>query len=299
MSLDAVETFVRVAETGSLSAAARVLGVPTSTVSRRISRLEAELGEVLVHRTARALRLTDAGAAVYQRCAGPLREIEEVARAVRDHDAEPQGELRLTAPPDLGSSEFFVRMVESYRAACPRVRVQVELTERMVDLVAERFDVALRAHTSPLPDRSSLVARRLATTAGGVFASAAWVAAHGRPSHPSQLSSLPCVAHERVGARRWVLRRGEEEVVVPIDPVLRTNDLAFVRRALGLGAGAGVLPVLAAGPELVRLLPEWATPAGTLSLVWPAGRALAPRVRRFIDHARASVNEADCPNAQW
>lgn len=294
MSLASIETFVRVAETGSLSATARALGVPTSTVSRRITRLEEELGETLLLRTARALRLTDAGAAVYQRCAGPLREIEEVARAVRDHDAEPAGELRLTAPPDIGNSEMFVRLLQGYRERWPRVLVSVELTERVVDLVGERFDVALRAHLAPLPDRTSLVARRIATMEGGLFASPAWVAAHGVVEHPSALAALPLVAHERAGGRRWTLRRGEEELTVPVHPQVRANDLHFVRRMLVLGAGVGLLPVLLAGPELVRVLPEWATPAGTLSLVWPAGRALAPRVRRFIDHVAEVAAGTTC-----
>lgn len=294
MSLTSIETFVRVAESGSLSATARALGVPTSTVSRRLARLEEELGETLVLRTARALRLTEAGTAVYQRCAGPLREIEEVARAVRDHDAEPAGELRLTAPPDIGNSEMFVRLVQVYRERWPRVVVHVELTERVVDLVGERFDVALRAHLAPLPDRTSLVARRVATMEGGLFASPGWLAAHGALTQPSELAGVPTVAHERAGVRRWTLRRGEEEATVPIHPVMCANDLHFVRRAVAAGAGVGLLPVLLAGPELVRVLPEWATPAGNLSLVWPAGRALAPRVRRFIDHVAGAAAGTSC-----
>lgn len=294
MSLGDFETFLRVAELGSLTAAARHLGVPTSTVSRRVARLEAELGETLVVRTPRALRLTEAGAAVFERCAVPLREIDEVARAVRDRDAEPQGELRVTAPPDVGSTEVFVRMIQGYREAWPRVSVRVELTERVVDLVAERVDVALRAHVGPLPDRASLIARPVARMAGGVYASEAFVARHGRPEHPGELRGLPVVAHTRVGTRSWRLVRGEEEVEVPVHPVVVANDMAFVRQALLLDGGVGILPTLSPGPGLVRLVPEWATQAGTLSLVWAGGRALAPRVRRFVEHVTRVVGETAC-----
>jgi len=189
--------------------------VPTSTVSRRLSRLEEELGEQLVLRTARSLRLTEAGAAVHERCAQPLRDIEDVARAVRDHDAEPQGELRITAPTDLGSTEPFVRHLTGFRAAFPRVRLHVDLTDRVVDLVAERVDVAIRVHLAPLPDRSSLMARRLATIHAGLFASQAYVATHGLPEAAEDLATHVTVTlnrgrrarlwemSPRAGGRRW------------------------------------------------------------------------------------------------
>lgn len=290
MGLAEIETFLRVAEAGSLAKAARQLGLPTSTVSRRVARLEAELGEALLLRGARSLALTDAGNAIVTRCAGPLRDIDEAARAVRDHDDEPEGELRITAPSDLASTAPFVALIQGFRAAWPRVRVRLELGDRVVDLVAERVDVAFRAHLGRLPDSSTLVARRVADLEGGVYASPAWVAAHGEPRTPADLRQLPCLAHSRAGTS-WTLT-GPETVEVRVFPVIVANDLNFLRQAMEAGAGVGLFPSLFAGPGLVRLLPEWRTPAGGLSLLWPKG-SYAPRVRRFVEHASRAL--AHCP----
>lgn len=300
MGLIELETFIRVAETGSLTAAARLLGVPTSTVSRRVARLEEDLGQQLVLRTARSLRLTDAGVAVHERCAQPLRDIEEVERAVRDHDAEPHGDLRVTAPADLGSTEPFVRVITEFRAAWPHVRVLVDLTDRVVDLVAERVDVAVRAHVTPLADRSSLMTRRVGSLVSGLFASRAYLDARGLPATPAALRDHACVATNRGRASRtWSLlpRGGGPGVDVAIDPVILVNDMNFVRHAVEGGAGIGMLPDLYAGSTLVRVLPDWVFPAGHLSLVWPAGRALSPRVRKFIDFMPRLFTQPGCPEA--
>lgn len=298
MGLSELETFMRVAETGSLTAAGRLLGVPTSTVSRRITRLETDLGEQLVFRTARSLRLTEAGAAVHERCAQPLRDIEDVARAIRDRDAEPRGDLRITAPSDLGSTGPFVRVITAFQAAWPQVRLHVDLTDRVVDLVAERVDVAMRAHVSPLPDRSSLMTRRIGTLVSGVFASRAYIDARGLPESPEDLADHACISTSRDRMNRiWSLRprAGGAEVDVPIEPVIVVNDMNFVRHAVEAGAGIGMLPEFFSGSALVRVLPDWVFPTGALSLVWPAGRTLSPRVRKFIDFMPRLFAVEDCP----
>lgn len=290
MRLDDLETFIRVASAGSLSAAARALGVPTSTVSRRIERLEGELGEALLVRAGRAVRLSDTGVAVFERCAQPLRDLDEVARAVRERDTEPQGELRVTAPMGFGNLPAFVEVILGFRAAWPRVRVRLELTERVVDLGTERFDVAVRAHLDPLPDRASLVTRRIAVVDGGVYASEAYLGAHGRPRTPEQLSAHAFVGHTRLVPRgqSLVLERGEERCEVAVAPGILVNDMSFVREAIVAGVGLGVLPTVLAGEGLVRVVPQWSAPSGSISLVWPESRALAPRVRAFVEHVAAA-----------
>lgn len=293
MSLIEIETFVRVAELGTLSGAARKLDVPTSTVSRRVSRLEEELGEALLVRTARSLQLTDAGRAVYERCSSPLREIEEVARAVRDHDAEPAGELRITAPSDMGVTQQFVALLESFRAAHPRVLLAVELTDRVVDLAAERVDLAFRIHGAPLPDRTSLVARRLATLTGGLYASEAYLEANGTPETLADLQAHRWVGNTRMG-RTVHLLGPDGDVRIETTPVLLANDLNFVRTAVAAGVGIGVLPDLFTGPGLRRVLPELTTAGRTLSLVWIGGRALSPRVRRFVEHTVVVLQGTAC-----
>lgn len=183
---------------------------------------------------------------------------------------------------------MFVEMIRSFQERWPKVRIRLELTDRVVDPVDERIDVAFRAHLGPLPD-SQLVARRLLTIAGGVFASSAWVAAHPAIRHPSELRALSCVAHARTGGTTWVLQAPPEEVRVEVEPVLVANDLAFIRAAVLAGVGVAVLPMLFVGPGLVRLVPEWSTPAGTLSLVWVGGRAPSPRLRRFVEHVTGAL----------
>lgn len=293
-SLEDLASFVSAVERGSLTGAAKALGVPKSTISRRLARLEEALGQQLVLRTSRAFRLTEAGNALHRRSAPALLDLDLALEATRDAAAEPAGPLRVTAPVDLGSSAPFASAMVRFAASWPKLRLTVDLSDRLVDLVAEGVDVACRLHTSPLEDRASLKIRRLRELAMGLFASRDYLAAAGHPRRPADLGSHALVRVEGPGgAGPWPLMteresRSKLENTGGSDTERRgmvTTSMNFAAAAVAAGAGIGLLPVLVAeglsGVEPV--LPGLVTTAPTLSLVWPASRQLSPRVRAFVD----------------
>ncbi len=206
MGLEDIGTFVEVAERGSLSAAARELGVPKSTVSRRIARLERELGQELIRRSSRAFRLTEAGDALYRRSAPAIRDLAEATRAVSDAGSEPRGDLRVTAPIDLGTATRFVEFLIAFHDARPQVRLSIDLTDRYVDLAAEGYDLAFRVHSHALEDRATLKMRRIGPFTVGLYASPRYLDRAGRPAHPSELVDHATVGVLVMGAsERWLL----------------------------------------------------------------------------------------------
>lgn len=294
-------TFVSAVEHGGLSAAARALGVPKSTVSRRIQRLEEQLGQSLLQRSARVFRLTEAGDELFRRAAPAFADLDEAAAAVRDHATTPQGELRVTAPVDLGSTEPLVHTLLAFHQRYPAVHLHLDLTDRVVDVLAEGYDVAIRAHPGALQDRAGLMCRVLGRMNGGLFATRAYLDARGRPDHPRDLARHDCFAVSPASLQgTWVLRRSNESW--PVAPAIVTGSMSFVRAATEAGAGIGVLPLvvglgLRGDRELERVLPDWELPAGAVSLLWPASRQLAPRIRAFLDFVVASFEGGGCPAA--
>src|SRR5690606_11309583 len=150
MSLEDLASFVAAADQGSLTGAAHALGVPKSTISRRLARLEEALGQQLAWRTSRTFRLTEAGEALYRRSAPALLDLDEALGAARDASTEPAGALRITAPVDLGGSAPMAEAMVRFAQTWPRLQLEVDLSDRVVDLVAEGVDVACRLHTGPL-----------------------------------------------------------------------------------------------------------------------------------------------------
>ncbi len=302
MNLTDLDTFLRVVETGSFTKAAVALDVPKSTVSRRVARLEEQLGLELLKRKARSFTVTPHGQQLHARCAPALREIEAVERGLGDATSDPTGLLRVTASPDLGVSPAFSQLLVSFRQAYPHVAVQLELTMRSVDLVEEGFDVAFRFHAQQMPDSTTLMRRRLSKTGAGVYASPDYLDARGRPQGPDALPAHDLVTLDRPFLRHsWGVRReGEAMSELPIEPRMIVSDFAVLAQLLAAGAGIGILPEFLAEHglrtgRLERVLPDWSNEAGQLSLVWPSSRFLAPRVRAFIDHvAEHGVGESAC-----
>ncbi|MCK6506123.1 LysR family transcriptional regulator [Myxococcota bacterium] len=291
MNLTDLASFVRVVELGTLAAAARAEGVPKSTLSRRIARLEQDLGVALVRRSARAFALTEDGRLLFERAGGPLRELARVGQALVEADQVPRGRLVLTAPHDLGASGEIVSLVVELRRLHPEVQVELRLEDRVVDLVTEGVDVAIRAHAGEVPGSGELMVRALGQGRLGVFASPAWVAAHGAPQRPHVLLSADLILHRAALGRQVELQGpGGPVALDPSRAVVLVNDFRAVRDLLLAGLGVGLLPLRTPGqgrvdPGLVRLLPDWSAVGGRVSLVWPASRHLAPRVRAFLDLA--------------
>lgn len=285
MLLDEIAVFVRVLETGSFTQAAQALGVPKSTVSRAVARLENHLKARLVERTARQVVPTEAGRALFAQSAPHVAALREVGRVLAALEEQPRGVLRVTAPVDIGVTmlgEQVARFIQRY----PEVRVELELTERLVDLVAEGFDMAIRA--GRLKD-SSLVAQRLLGTELLVYASPAYLARRGTPRTPQELASHECVLFRAKGGKAtWSLGGPKESVEVEVTGRVSGNDFRFVREVVAAGAGLGAMPAFmvqrdAPAGQLVQVLPGWSLGAAGLSVVYPSARHVPRKVTAFRD----------------
>jgi DNA-binding transcriptional LysR family regulator len=284
IDLSRLDLFVAVAETASFSRAGARMTVPKATVSRGIARLEADLGQQLFYRTTRRVTLTKAGQALYKRAAPQIVALRKAVTSLAEEQERPSGILRITAPNDLGTS-FLADLAARFSARYPAVRLDLELTSRHVDMVAEGFDVALRA-AGRLAD-SSLIARKVSTVDIHLFASPSYLAQHGTPRTARQLDGHSMVQFRAFhGPLR--LRGPGRTVVCKLTVRIVADDLSFVREALRAGAGVGLLPSFLARHDvasgtLVRVLPRYAAPQATLYLVHPAARHVPPNVVAFRD----------------
>src|SRR5271169_963713 len=214
--------FVQVVDRGGFTAAGRTLRIPKSTLSHRIQQLEANLGVRLLNRTSRRFGMTDAGAEFYRHAVVMLREAELAETAIRHRLHEPTGTVRCTAA--VATMQFAMRdMVADFLARYPKVNVVAHATDQTVDIVGERYDVAIRAHTGPLPD-STLVQRTLTPAPWFLFAGSAYLDATEAPQTPQDLRNHPSLFMMRTGvAPIWRLRRSrkaKDEVVIPLTPRL-------------------------------------------------------------------------------
>jgi DNA-binding transcriptional LysR family regulator len=295
MGLDELATFVEVIERGTLAGAARALGLPKSTVSRRLTRLEDELGQPLLVRHSRLLRVTEAGEALYQRSVAAVRDLQEASRHVRQGAGALRGLLRITVPQDLGTSIAFAEMFAGFQRMYPEVELFVDVTDRAVDLLAEGYDFAFRGHPRPLPSTSALMIQRVGALAIGLYASPAYLDEHGRPGDPDDLGNhrFAVPATMRPEHARLTHAATGRTVELSLPAALRTTSIGFLPAAAAGGVGIAVVlarnaePLVAAG-KLERVLPDWALPGGTLSLLWPATRIASPRRRAFLDYIRAN-----------
>lgn len=292
MDLNEILVFAKVVEAGSFVGAARALGMPTSTVSRKVAGLEARLGARLLQRTTRSLRLTEVGRTYYQHAQRVAEELDAADRAVTEMEAAPRGLLRVTTPINFGFlGETVARFLERY----PEVEIDLHCADRVVDLVEEGFDVAVRA--GRLAD-SSLVARSLGVLRSYVVASPAFLARAGSPRTPDDLEGFDCVV---LGAgadwTKWRLRRDGGIRAVKVRPRLTVNDFDFLEAAAKGGLGVAMLPTFRCAPlladgTLVRILDAWCSPDTPLHAVYPSTRHLSPKVTAFLDHLQGSLTPA-------
>lgn len=282
MDLNRVAAFARVVHDGSFTAAAKALGVPKSSVSRSVSQLEEDLGTRLLHRTTRKLHLTEAGSAFYERVARALSDIDEATSVASDAQGEPRGLVRVTAPLDIGVwalAGVAARFVKIH----PTIHLDVSLSSRQVDLVAEGVDLAVRA--GEVRDQS-LIARRIGVVETALYASSQWVKKHGQPDTVADLARFDNIVFRPVNGRATyslVTGDGRKEDV-SVTGSVAADDLSFVKQAALAGAGIGLIPEFLCAKEwmsgkLVRILPEWSLGLGAgLSIVYPSARFLPQRV---------------------
>ncbi|PMR77629.1 LysR family transcriptional regulator [Billgrantia endophytica] len=279
--------FAQVAEHGSFTAAAHALGMPKSTLSRRIAQLEERLEVRLLHRTTRRLTLTDTGRAYLAHCHDLLAAAEAAEGVIEQVQGEPRGRVVISSPISL-SQTLLARTLPEFMLRFPRVEVELDATNRRVDLIAEGVDLALRVR--PRLEDSSLVSRQFAISPGVLVTSPSLIASHGPPQAPADLERFPSLSM-RFADGRYSLTLTEPSGTsrsVSLSPRLLTDDMQILREAAIAGIGIVALPgfvcheAVAAG-ELQVVLPSWQLPHGQVHAVYPYRRGLRPAVRHLID----------------
>jgi DNA-binding transcriptional LysR family regulator len=286
--IDDMRLFAKVAEARSFTSAARLLGIPKQTLSRRVADLELALGVQLMHRTTRRLHLTDVGAAYAERCAEVARIADEANRAVSDANDVPRGTLRVTADPVFGEA-FLSGLVIEYARRWPEVDIDVVLTRRRVDMIEEGFDVAFRIGQVDDPALSGF---SLGPARVRYCASPAYIARHGAPATPDGLAAHECIlVASEGGPVRWPFRGKNGTAMVPVSGRLRMTSFTMARAAALAGVGIAIFPEFACAEDisekrLVPVLEEWVVDVGAVWVVHAARRFLSTRVRAFADLAR-------------
>lgn len=290
--------FAKVVEEGSFSRAADRLGMPKSTLSRRIVALESELGERLLLRTTRKLTLTDFGHGVLEHARQMTAEVEAAAALAQQRQVEPAGRLRVSMPGDLATVAL-LPMLAAFTAKFPAIELEIDLSPRRVDLIGENFDLAIRM--GELPDDASLAARQLAIFSAGLYAAPAYLARKGTPPEPEALMEHDAL---RLLGRNgepmpWVLARGEQrwEGIPPGRATANSPDLLI--RLARAGAGIAVVPdhyahAYVERGELMRVLADWNTPSARAWAVFPGRRLMPARTRVFLDMLAAEFSSPEC-----
>lgn len=287
IDLGAIAVFVRVAETASFRGAADGLGIPRSTVSRRVADLERQLGTRLLKRTTRKVSLTDAGAAYLRSCQPALGALDEAARTISSTSVEARGRLRVTAAVTFGE-RFFGPIIDEYMRANPHVELDVLLTDRYVDIVQEGVDLAFRG--GAVGDES-LVARELGRGQARCYASPAYLERRKKPRRPADLEGHDCILYGPLApGGRWSFRVNDRTVHTSVRGRLVVNSLPLSLDAAVRGGGIVRLPAPFAEEQvksgaLVELLGPYAQPARPFFVVYPGGVHTPPRVRAFIEVA--------------
>ena len=313
MSHDLNDTliFVKVVEQGSFVGAASALGLPKTTVSRKVQELEARLGARLLHRTTRRLGLTEAGTVYHEHCQRIARELEEAESAVSQLQSGPRGWLRFTVPYSLGIT-WIAPLLGQFHAQYPEIQLDMHLGNEKLDLIAGEVDLALRVGT--LPD-SNLIARKLGSLRTQVFASPAYIERHGEPLHPEELQFHRTLAMRKTrqgGSHRFMWQLGENGGKLqdfPVNPLMVANDPSALNGALLCGEGLLLTGDVMAKPFVEsgmvrRVLAGWTGPEVDFNAVFAGGRMVSPKVRAFVDFLVEKLNFdanymlAQCPGAK-
>lgn len=297
---NAAHVFVEIVRRGSLTGAAKQLGLPKSTVSRKLSELESRLGAKLVQRTTRSLSLTDVGAAYFERASRAALDLAEAEQVVIDSREHPRGVLRVTAPADMGP--LLTWIVTEFLEAHPHVDAFVDLTNRYVDLIGEGYDLALRA--GKLED-STYIARPVFGASLELYACPTYLDRAGRPQSVQELTAHRCLVFGTEPTATWVLRSETDVERVQVHGRLFAKDFETLRRAAHTGLGIAQLPNFLARPDvhlgrLEQVLPKYASTSPGLYLVYPSRELLPAKTRAFITHLERSLRtwEGRCTRAQ-
>lgn len=279
--------FAHVAELGSFSQAAARLGLPKSSVSRRLAALEQRLGERLLLRTTRRQTLTEFGQLLLEHARQVVAEVDAVAALSAHRQSAPSGRLRVSMPGDLANL-LLADALAAFVATYPAIRLELDLSPRRVDLLGEGFDVAVRV--GELPDDAMLAARRLSEVSTGLYAAPAYLAATGGPATPEQLTDFAAIALLGVNGEplRWRLEKGDARWDALPPPRIAANSPELLIHMARSGLGIAAVPDAYAlfdvrHGRLQRVLPDWRLPGEKVSAVFPERKLMPTKTRAFID----------------
>lgn len=288
LSADDLILFSTIAEQASLVRAAEQLNMPKATVSRRLANLEAMLGQRLLLRTTRRLALTEFGREFLDHCRRVVEEVAATRDFVRSQEVRPRGHLRVSLPGDYAKQQLS-RAIATFIVTYPDIQLDLDLSSRRVDLIGERFDLAIRM--GALENDSTLVARKIDEQHFGLYASPIYLALQSAPQHPDELMRHASVRmlSARGAAIPWKLVRGKASWEAVPPGRLTMNSPSVIQQLLLDGAGIGALPDRFAEQDvrhkrLVRVLPEWCLPSVPAWVVMPMRRYLPAKTRVFLDH---------------
>lgn len=278
-----MQILVAVVEAGSFTGAAKEVDLPKSSVSRRVSQLEDRLGIRLLQRTTRSVRLTSAGEVYFETAQRLLSEVADLETKVSGFSEEPKGLLRITCPAGFAANNS--SLFAEFATHNPKVRIQVEETDRMVDLVAEKFDLAFRGGRPPDPSLSGF---QLASSERILTASPAYLKRRGSPKKLKELANHDLLTLGSGHRNQWHLRTGRRESSLDLSATFATNNLRTLQEVTQSGLGIGLLPLVNCSEALergtlVRVLKLWTASPASLWLVYPSTRGLASSVRAFLD----------------
>lgn len=290
--LNDMALFVEVVKARSFRRAAEAMGMPNSTLSRRISGLEKAIGLRLLHRTTRKIELTEAGQLYFDRCKRIVDEARLAHEQLGEMLAQPSGVLRASLPVDFANI-YLAPLIAEFARRYPGISFDFDLTPRQVDLVSESVDVVIRMGE---PASSNLIARKLASLPRYLYASPRYLELSGEPGHPTDLARHECLRLRVGNADSWTLSSGEEVVEVEVGGRFQLNSIGMIRRLATLDLGIAMLPegIVAedlANAKLRRVLPQWqARPIPVYALT--ETRLLPAKTQRFIEFLRERLANA-------
>lgn len=285
--LNDMALFVEVVKTRSFRRAADALGMPNSTLSRRISLLEEGIGLRLLNRTTRKIELTEAGQLYYERCSRIVEEARIAYEELGDMVAQPTGILRVSLPVDFATT-YLAPLLPEFAALYPGISFDLDLTPRNVDLVGEPFDLAIRMR---VPENPSLISRVITRISAQFYAAPAYLQDNGRPSHPADLEAHQCLTMPTMPT--WAAHSGTETANPKVGSRFRMNSVAMIRQLAVLGMGIAFLPQRIVADDLEtgkleRILPEWQGTAQPIYVVTET-RLLPAKTQRFIEFVKERI----------
>jgi DNA-binding transcriptional LysR family regulator len=300
-SVQSMRVFARVAQLGGFSAAARDLHLSGAAVTKHVAALEERIGARLLNRTTRSVSLTEAGRVYLERCLDCLQAFEDADASVSELSGELRGVLRITAPVEFGNMHV-PPLIAAFTALHPEITIDLQVSNRMVDLVEHNVDLALRVAATL---DASYVARPIASTRVGVWAAPEYLRVHGRPKKPEDLAQHRCMLFsEPVVRDEWVFTRGKKQARVKLTPSMVTNSGEALIECACLGMGVMLSPSFIAVADyqagrIEPLLLDWTTMTARLYACYPHRRHLSAKVRALLDFLRTTYGDDPNRDPWW